>query len=413
MLQLILYFVISHIISFFCSILEAVLLSCTPAYVALLKKRGLKLAFALDEMKNHIDRPLAAILTLNTVAHTFGAAGVGASVVEVFGEKWVALASVILTLTMLYWTEMLPKTIGALYWKRLTPFFIRPLQILIIFTYPVVMSFNFCARLLAKGKRLEKISEDDIRIALAEGTQAGVIEEEEQDMVENIFRLGDRRVGMLMCPRVDIEWIDINDPVSKIRENILAFGKDQYVVCDQEIDSVVGIIQTRDLLAQAWGGEGLNLKSRVTPPLFVNENTQVFELLDIFKKKHKTIALVTDEYGTIQDLIRLSDIMKAITKDIDLQIGDETAPIRRINQNSWIMDGKMPIDEFKEIFHFEMLPQEDKARYRTLSGLCMTQLGAIPKKGDVFWVSGHRFEVIAVKKRRVEKVLFTRKDKFA
>lgn len=409
MTALILYFVISHIISFFCSVFEAVLLSCTSAYVALMKKRGEKLAPVLEEMKNRIDRPLAAILTLNTVAHTFGAAGVGAAVVEVFGARWLTLASVILTMTMLYWTEMLPKTIGALYWKKLAPWFIRPIQILMWLSFPVIFTFNLCAKLLARGQKYDKISEDDIRVALEEGAQAGVIEEEEQEMVENIFRLGDRRVGMLMCPRVDIDWIDINDPLSKIRSNILALGKEQYVVCDKEIDRVVGIVKTRDLLAQAWRGEELDLKSRVTPALFVNENTQIFELLDIFKKKRNSIALVTDEYGTIQGVIRLSDVMDAIIKDIDLESVGEGGPIMRVSSSSWIVEGKMPIDEFKEIFHFERLPNEDRARYRTLSGLCMTHLGAVPKKGDAFVISGHRFEVVSVKRHRVEKVLITKR----
>ncbi len=411
MTQLILYFVISHLVSFVCSIFEAVLLSCTSTYIALMKKRGEKRALALEEMKKRIDRPLAAILTLNTVAHTFGAAGVGASVIELFGNQWLTLASIIVTLTMLYWTEMLPKTIGAIYWKKLTPYFIRPIQVLMVLSYPVVVSFNFCAQLLRRGGKYDKISEDDIRVALEEGAQAGVIEEEEQEMVENIFRLGDRRVGMLMCPRVDIDWIDVNDPLAKIRSNILALGKEQYVVCDGEVDVVVGIVQTRDLLAQAWRGEELDLKSRVSQALFVNENTQVFELLDIFKKKRHSIALVTDEYGTIQGVIRLSDIMYAIIKDVDLEEMGEASPIMKVSMTSWIVEGKMPIDEFKEFFLFEKLPNEERARYRTLSGLCMAQLGAVPKKGDVFVVSDHRFEVLSVEQRRVEKVLITKRDK--
>ena len=169
MVALILYFTISHFISFICSAFEAVLLSCTPAYVALMKKRGEKQAKTLEEMKSHIDRPLAAILTLNTVAHTFGAAGVGASVTEVFGSKWLTMASIVLSLTMLYWTEMLPKTIGAIYWKKLAPYFIRPIQILMWIVYPIIFSFHICAKLLARGQKYDKISEDDIRVALEAG----------------------------------------------------------------------------------------------------------------------------------------------------------------------------------------------------------------------------------------------------
>ncbi|MFN0065793.1 MAG: hemolysin family protein [Chlamydiales bacterium] len=412
MLRLVLYFTISHLISFLCSLFESVLLSCTPTYIALLKKRGSKGAVKLEEMKNHIDRPLAAILTLNTIAHTFGAAGVGAAVVDVFGDHYVALASVILTLTMLYWTEMLPKTFGAIYWKRLAPLFVFPIQIMIVFSYPVVISFNFIARLLARGKKYDRITEEDIRIALEAGARAGVIEEEEQDMVENIFRLGDRRVGMLMLPRVDIDWIDINDPLPKVRDQILTWKQEHYLVCDKEIDKPVGIVQTGDLLKGAWEGQLLDLKSIVVPPLFVHENAHIFELLDSFKKTRKSIALVTDEYGVIQGVIRLSDIMNAIIKDIDQQVMDGSSQVLRVNNRSWIIDGKMPIDEFKEVFHFEALPFEERARYRTVSGLCMNQLGAIPKKGDIFLLYDHRFEVIQVQRRRVEKILMTKRDQF-
>ena len=407
MIALITFFVVSHIVSFACSIFESVLLSCTNSYISILKKQGSKTGLLLEELKGRIDRPLAAILTLNTISHTIGAAGVGATVVALYGEKWLALGSVILTLTMLYWTEMIPKTVGALYWKRLAPTCAYMIKGMIYITYPFVISFNLFARLISRGKGHDHITEEEIRVALESGAEAGVIEEAEQDMVENIFRLGDRRVGVLMLPRVDIEWLDVNDSLEVIREKILTSRHHRFPVCDTDVDQVVGIIHSRQLLANALLGKKMDLKALVTPPPFVNENLHIFELMDLFKKTQNTLALVTDEYGTIQGMITIGDLFNAIIKDIDQQTG-EAAQIIRVNNRTWLLDGKVPIDEFKEIFHIEELPDEEKARYRTLSGLCMAQLEAVPKKGDAFFIGTLRFEILRVRKRRVEKILLTR-----
>lgn len=411
MFALIVYFLVSHVISFVCSIFEAVLLSCNSTYITLLKKKGSAAGTILDELKARVDRPLAGILTLNTAAHTFGAAGVGASVVEVFGDKWLALCSVLLTLTMLYWTEMLPKTIGALYWKSLAPYCARPIRWMMIGTYPFVYSFNFIAQLLAKGRKADRITEEDIHIALEAGTKAGVLDESEQEMVENIFRLGDRRVGVLMVPRVDMEWLDVNTPHSEIKQKVLASKFRQFPLCDRDVDQVIGIIDSRDMLEKALTSKKIDFTQMATPTLFVNEHQHVFELMNLFKKSHNTVALVTDEYGTIQGMITIDDIFNAIVKDIDQESGlGGKGQILKVNNRSFLLDGKLPIDEFKEIFHLETLPNEEKAAFRTLSGLCMTQLAAVPRKGDTFTIGSIRFEILKVRKRRVEKVLLTHLD---
>lgn len=408
MFALIAYFLVSHLLSFICSVLEAVLLSCNASFVALLKKKGSPAGPVLEELRAHVDRPLSAILTLNTFAHTMGAAGVGASVVEVFGDKWLALGSVILTLTMLYWTEMLPKTLGALYWKSLAPVCARPIKWMIIATYPFVYSFNFIARMLAKGKKGERITEEDIYMALEAGAKAGVIEEAEVGMVENIFRLGDRRVGVLMTPRIDMVTLDVKSSLTDLQETILSSPHNQFPLCDGDIDHVVGIVRAKDFLVKALRGKKVDLLHIALPPLFVNEHQHVFELMDLFKRSHTTAALVTDEYGAIQGMITMADIFNAIVKDIEQDA--KGAQILKVNNRSYLLDGKLPIDEFKEIFHIERLPQEEKACYRTISGLCMTLLEAMPKKGDLFTIGQLRFEILKVQRRRVEKVLLTRLD---
>lgn len=405
MALLLLYFITSHVFSAICSILEAVLLCCTNGYIALLKKRNPTVGHILGDLKARIDRPLAAILTLNTAAHTFGAAGVGAQVNELYGDKWVALVSVLLTLTMLFLTEMIPKTLGALYWKRLAPITAYSIKFLIAITYPFVISFEHIARLLARGRVQEKITGEEIKLILEEGTQAGVIQEVEHDMVESIFRLGNRRVNILMIPRMDIDWIDIKISSEDLRKLLNQSTHTRFPVCDGELDEVIGLVTTKDILNQMLSSNELDLNSVIKPPLFVPENMRVVQLLDIFKKTPDHFALVTDEYGGVQGLITLHDVLESIVGDVPgTSVIPETQVVQR-KDGSWIVDGMIPIDEFKEQFDIDSLPEEEKGTYRTLGGFCMRQIGSIPKVGDFFLWHKFSFKIVKMDGRRVDKVL--------
>lgn len=402
---LLFYYLTSHFFSFTCSILESVLLCCTNGYVALLKKKKPAVGQILGDLKTRIDRPLAAILTLNTAAHTFGAAGVGAQVSEIYGEKWLALVSVLLTLTMLFFTEMIPKTLGALYWKKLAPFTAYAIRFLITMTYPFVISFEYIARLLSRGKTQEKITGEEIKLILEEGTQAGVIKEIEHDMVESIFRLGNRRINILMIPRMDIEWIDINICSENLRKQLNISPHNRFPVCDRELDEVIGLVTSKDILNQMLTSGTLDLKAVIKPSIFVPENMRVVQLLEIFKKRPDHIALVTDEYGGIQGLITLHDVLESIVGDVpSSSILPETQIVQR-KDGSWLVDGMIPIDELKEQFDIEALPEEEKGTYRTLGGFCMRQIGSIPKVGDAFTWNKFRFKVVKMDGRRVDKVL--------
>lgn len=402
---LLFYFFASHLVSFTCSILEAVLLCCTNGYISLLKKKSPAVGQILTDLKSRIDRPLAAILTLNTAAHTFGAAGVGAKVTELYGDKWLALASILLTLTMLFLTEMIPKTVGALYWKKLAPFTAYSIKFLITVTYPFVLSFEYIAKLLSRGKAQDKITEEEIKLILEEGTQAGVIKEVEHDMVESIFRLGNRRINILMIPRMDIEWIDSKISAEDLRKRLDASPHTRFPVCVEELDEVLGLITTKDILNQMIAGTPLDLAAIMKPPLFVPENMRVLQLLEIFKKTPDHIALVTDEYGGIQGLITLHDVLESIVGDVpSSSILPETQILQR-KDGSWLVDGMLPIDEFKEQFDIDMLPEEEKGTYRTVGGFSMRQIGSIPKVGDSFTWHKFNFKIVKMDGRRVDKVL--------
>lgn len=401
MKALIFYFVFSHFMSFLCSILEAVILCCSQAYIALLRKRKSHAGAILHDMKMRIDRPLAAILTLNTASHTFGAAGVGAKVVELFGNPWLSVASVVITLTMLYWTEMVPKTVGALYWKRLSIPSAYVIKAMIILTYPFVVSFEWLARVISRGKKRESITEEEIRVLMEEGAKAGAIEAIEQSMVERIFRLGDRRVGVLMTPRREIQWLDIRDTPEKWMEEIQQVPHHLFPVCDGELDHVLGIVRTKDVLFEAMKKKPLEIRKLLLPPLYVHENALIFHLFEELKKSPLDSALVTDEYGNIQGWISLYTVLDSILGELSSSPILPRQPAIRGKNGAWILDGKLPIDEFKELFHIESLPKEEKNIYRTLAGFCLFQLGSIPHVGEEFVWDQYRFKIIKMDGRRV------------
>lgn len=412
MLRLILYFAISHVLSFSCSILEAVLLCSTNGYIALLKKKKPKVGHILADMKARIDRPLAAILTLNTAAHTFGAAGVGAVVNEIYGDQYLAVVSVILTLTMLYLTEMIPKTLGALYWKRLAPMAAYTIKFLIAITYPFVYSFEIIAKILSRGKVQEKITGEEIKLILEEGTAAGVIQEVEHDMLESIFRLTSRRVGILMIPRMNIDFLDITEELPEIYKKMDASPHTRFPVCEGSLDNIIGVISSKHILCEVLNNRSADIRVLMKPPLFIPENMRVTQLLEMFKKSPEHIALVTNEYGGIQGLITLHDVLESIVGDVASSTTPPELAITPRKDGSWLVDGMLLIDELKSEFDIDHLPDEEKGTYHTLGGFCMRQIGSIPSEGDTFAWNDFHFKIIKMHGRRVEKVLMYYKKDF-
>jgi putative hemolysin len=269
-----------------------------------------------------------------------------------------------------------------------------------------VLSFEYIARLLSRGKAQEKITGEEIKLILEEGAQAGVIQEVEHDMLESIFRLGNRRVNILMIPRMDIEWIDIHISPEDLRNRLNSSSHTRFPVCDGDLDEVIGLVTSKDILHQMLSGGALDLKAVVKSPIFVPENMRVVQLLDIFKKTPDHIALVTDEYGGVQGLITLHDVLESIVGDVPSTstLSPETQIIQR-KDGSWLIDGLIPIDEWKEHFDIDRLPDEEKGTYRTLGGFCMRQIGSIPKVGDTFVWHKFRFKIVKMDGRRVDKVL--------
>ncbi len=242
---------------------------------------------------------------------------------------------------------------------------------------------------------------------IEQGTQAGVFEEVEQDMVEAVFRLGDRRVGTLITPRTEVVWLDLDDPIEEIQRKIICSNYSRFPVAQGSLDHVVGLVQAKDLLIRTFRWEPFSLKDVMIQPLYVPETMPALKVLELFRESRVHTALVIDEYGGFQGLVSLFDILESIVGEIP-EIGEVREPeIFKREDGSWLVDGMLPIDEYKEMFRLGALPDQDRGYYQTVGGFVMTFLGHVPEVGDRFEWSGLRFEVMDMDGRRVDKVLVT------
>ena len=245
------------------------------------------------------------------------------------------------------------------------------------------------------------VTEEEIQLLIDQGTQAGVFEEAEQDMVEGVFSLADQRVYSLMTPRPDIVWLDIADSIEEIRQKLEESNFSRFPVRQGSLDAIVGIVKARDLLVQSLNNEPIILKNLLKPAFFVPETMFASRALEVLKEKGTDMLLVIDEFGALQGLLTITDILEEIVGEMEIEEPQAT----QRQDGSWLLDGMLEVDEFKEIFHLPVLPHEDE--YETLSGFVMVSLGRVPQPTDRFEWHGLKFEVMDMDGRRVDKVLVT------
>jgi putative hemolysin len=269
-------------------------------------------------------------------------------------------------------------------------------------------STNVVLRVLGVKPSTEPpVTEDEIKIMIEQGKQAGVFEKTEQDMVERIFRLSDRRVYTLMTQRADIIWLEVDDAPETVQEKA-ASGRSRYPVCEGSLDRIRGIVKMKDLLARSLAGQPLDLKSALRQPLYVPESMRAFKVLELFKQSRTHIALVLNEYGSVQGLITLNDILEAIVGDIPSSDMPNEPMIVKREDGSWLVDGMLPVEDFKKHFQLAALPSEEAGEYQTLGGFVMMHMERIPKPTEHFEWDGLRFEVMDMDGHRVDKVLVMR-----
>ncbi|HYX16622.1 MAG TPA: hemolysin family protein [Nostoc sp.] len=306
--------------------------------------------------------------------------------------------------------ELVPKRLALNNPERIASTVAIPMQALSAIASPMVYllsaSTDLILRLLGITASTEpQVTEEEIKILIEQGTEAGTFEEAEQDMVERVFRLGDRPVSYLMTPRPDIVWLDLDDSAEENRHKMVDSAYSRYPICQGGLDNVLGVIPVTDLLARSFRGEPLDLTMGLRQPIFVPESTRGLKVLELFKQTITHMALVVDEYGVIQGLVTLNDIMSEIVGDVPSTDGlDHPQAVQR-EDGSWLLDGMLPVEEFLELFGMEEWESEERGSYQTLGGFVITHLGRIPAAADHFEWQTMRIEVMDMDGNRVDKVL--------
>jgi len=330
-------------------------------------------------------------------------AGVPARYSEAMGM--VIVVSIITYLSLVI-GELLPKNLALQNAERVAtavaPFMYRLSRIAYPFVWLLTISTHFMTRLLGiKHSEESPITDEEIAIMMQEGAQVGVFEPEEPEMIRRIFRLSDCKVTSLMTPRHEIVWLDRADTAGTLRQKIMNNSHSRFPVADNNLDHVVGYIEVKDLLEWSPANSEFDLSSILYPPMYVPEAMSALELLERFKKEHKHMAVVFDEYGGLQGLVTSTDLLESIVGDIDLP---RTNPIIPRKDNSWLVEGMCPIIDLLEILGLNTLPRI-KGRYQTVGGFMMATLEKVPTEGEYFDWQGFRFEVMDMDGFRVDKVL--------
>jgi putative hemolysin len=324
----------------------------------------------------------------------------------------IGLGSVVVAITYLSLVvgELVPKRLALRHPESVATLVAVPLNVFTRIASPAVhllsISSDAVFRLFGKQQAQEPpVTEEEIKTLVQKGTEAGVFEESEQDMVEAVLRLGDKTARSLMVPRTQIAWLDVEDSIEEVREKVIQSGHSRFPVGTENLDNVIGIVQAKDLLANCLSGKALDFKALVQQPLFVPRTVSALEILELFKQSGKHIAFVVDEYGGIEGLLTHHDILEAIAGDIPVSERPTDPKAVQRDDGSWLLDGMLTIDEFKEIFHVESLPGEKKEAYQTLGGFVFRQLGRVPSVAESFDWSNLRFEVVDMDGKRIDKVL--------
>jgi putative hemolysin len=322
-----------------------------------------------------------------------------------------ATAVVVITITILsiIFGELVPKRLGQTHPEVVAALVARPMQWLSLAARPLVFLLSACTdallRLLGiRGGPNRSVTEEEIAASLEEGLDAGVIEAQEHQMVRNVFRLDDRQIGSMMLPRAEISWLDANAPIEDVLKVIAEEEHARYPVCRGGLDDVIGVVASHSLIRPMAEQRPLNLNELLIAPVFVPETLSGMELLEHLRTSGAELVFVVDEYGAVQGMITVRDVLEAIAGEFGNEGGEDAWAVQR-SDGSWLMDGLIPVPELKDRLGLKELPEEDRGRYNTLAGMIMLLLGRLPRTTDTVEWQAWRFEVVDLDGKRVDKVL--------
>jgi len=382
---------------------------------------GARVALELASAPNGFLSTVQIGITLvGILAGAFGGATMAEHLAAYLGQvpglasssKALGFGIVVVTITYLSLIigELVPKRLALNNPEGIATMLAKPMRVLSVMASPAVrllsVSTDSVLRLLGVRPSPEPpVTEEEIQLMLAQGTEAGVFAEAEHDMVMNVFRLDDRRINGLMTPRPEIVWLDLHASPGEIQHQLTTSPYTRFLVCDGSIDNVCGVVRAKDLLAACLAGQAFDIQAALRQPLFVPEHQPGLKVLELFKQTSTHLAIVVDEYGGTQGLVTHHDIMEAIVGDLPSAGLPTESPVVQREDGSWLLDGVLPVDTLKQLLGLKQMPSEDRGdEYHTLAGFVLRHIERIPVAGEHFTWNGLRFEVIDMDGHRIDKV---------
>ncbi len=318
----------------------------------------------------------------------------------------ITIVVVIVTFLSIIFGELIPKRIALLRAERIAKWMSGPVLLFARITHPFVWLLNKVSNAFffifnIKKSKDDAITEEEIKTMITEGTEAGTIEEEEREIIERVFHLGDRNITSLMTHRSDIIWFDLEDNEEKMKEKIVAEPHSVYPICDGEIDNIKGVVSIKDLYVI---DDRTKFKTVMRPAMFVPENNSAYQVLEKFKQTKEHSCFIVDEYGTLRGMITLNDILEAIVGDIPQPDVSDYAVLER-EDGSFLVDAQIPFYDFLTRFDKASWLHEGEHEFDTLAGFILHELERIPHTGDKFDWKGFHFEIIDMDGHRIDKVL--------
>lgn len=324
----------------------------------------------------------------------------------------VGLVVAIITYASLIIGELVPKQIALRDPEGVAVRAARPMTILAMIAAPLVWLLDISGRTVLwllgqSGESEERVTDEEIKMLVAEAEHHGTIETDERKMIAGVMRLGDRAVRAVMTPRTEVDWIDLSDDEAEIRKLILQTSHSRLPAGNGSVDDMVGVIQTRDLFAALLSGKSFDAKKHVRKAPIAHDQADALDVLTALKESEVPMALVHDEYGHFEGVVTPADILEAITGVFrsDLDAGDAASNAVKREDGSWLLEGYMQADEMAEMLN---IPLPDNRDYETVAGYVLSHLNHIPNTGEIFEAQGWRFEVIDLDGRRIDKVLATK-----
>lgn len=324
-----------------------------------------------------------------------------------------AIMVVVLTYVSLILGELVPKRLALTHPEVIASIIARPMTILARVGRPIVYLLSVSTDTILRLLRVRSVKQpavtiEELRVLLEQGAEEGIVEQTEHEMVNNVLNLDDRHVGAALTPRTDVVYLDVRDSMDVNRDKLREDPHSVLPLCEGGLDHVLGVVRATKVLEQMLAGRALDLATLAEPALFVPETMTLMKLLEQFKRTHLPIALVVNEFGDVEGVVSLTDVISSIVGDLPAEPGEESSMVRR-DDGSWLVDGGLDLDTVLRTLDAEtLLSNEDRQHYHTLGGLVMMALGRVPRTGDTFQKGPYRFEVVDMDGNRVDRVLVSR-----